>query len=77
MNIINWKIALHPMNWATIIAMLLLAGVGAHLLLEYLGHTPDTEATANASAYTEQPAGQSPGQDAAGAIDPQGSLQGY
>ena len=75
MQLINWKIASHPLNWATIVVMLLIAGAGAHLLMQLLGHTPDT--AARASSWTEQPAGQSPGQDAAGAIDPQGSLQGY
>jgi hypothetical protein len=75
MQLINWKIASHPLNWATITIMLLFAGVGAHMLMQLLGQTPDTEA--RKSSWTEQPAGQSPGQDASGAIDPQGSLQGY
>jgi hypothetical protein len=70
---INWKLIGHPMNWAIVVMMLLIAGAGAHLLLQLLGQTPDT--AARKSAWTEQPAGQSPGQDAAGAIDPQGSLQ--
>jgi hypothetical protein len=76
MQLINWKIASHPLNWATIVVMLLFAGFGAHLLMQLLGHSPDT-ATTRRSSWTEQPAGQSPGQDASGAIDPQGSLQGY
>lgn len=72
MRLINWKLASHPLNWATIVVMLLIAGAGAHLLLQYLGQTPATE---QRSAWNEMPAGQSPGQEAAGAIDPQGSSQ--
>jgi hypothetical protein len=71
---INWKLIGHPMNWAIVLVVVLLAGSGAHLLMQLFGQTPDTAGTRR-SAWTEQPAGQSPGQDAAGAIDPQGSLQ--
>jgi hypothetical protein len=73
MKLLNLKLMSHPINWVTITVMLLLAGAFGHLLLEYLGHSPDTKE--RRSAWTEQPAGQSPGQEAAGAIDPQGSLQ--
>jgi hypothetical protein len=71
--LINWNIAKNPMNWLIVVTMLLLAGAGAHMIMQLLGHTPDTEE--RSSAWTDQPRGQSPGQQAAGAIDPQGSLQ--
>lgn len=73
MKLVNWKLIAHPMNWAVVVMMLLIAGAGAHLIAQLFGHTPDT--ADRKSAWTEQPAGQSPGQEAAGAIDPQGSLQ--
>jgi hypothetical protein len=74
MKLINFKLMSHPLNWATVALMLLIAGAFGHLLLEYLGHSPACSG-GKVSAWTEQPAGQSPGQEAAGAIDPQGSLQ--
>jgi hypothetical protein len=73
MQLVNWKLISHPMNWAIVVVVLLIAGAGAHLTLQLLGKRPATED--NTSAWTEQPAGQSPGQEAAGAIDPQGALQ--
>ena len=75
MKVLNLKLMSHPLNWATVALMLLIAGSFGHLLLEYLGHSPACSGGAKRSAWTEMPAGQSPGQDAAGAIDPQGSLQ--
>jgi hypothetical protein len=73
MQIINWKMASHPMNWLTFFLMVLIAGSIGHLLLSYLGVEPNTPR--QRSAYDAMPAGQSPGQVAAGAIDPQGSEQ--
>lgn len=73
MKVINWRLVSHPLNWATVILMVLIAGLFGHYILEYLGISPAT--AKNRSAWTDQPAGQNPGQDAAGAIDPQGSLQ--
>lgn len=73
--LINWKIVSHPMNWATILLMVIIAGAFGHMVLEYLGHTPETAETSRRSSYDAMPAGQSPGQTATDAIDPQGSLQ--
>ena len=73
MRLINWNLISHPMNWAIVVVVLLIAGAGAHLTLELLGKRAATPG--NTSAWEEQPAGQSPGQEAAGAIDPQGALQ--
>jgi hypothetical protein len=65
---VNWKLVGHPMNWITIFLMLVIAGSIGHLLLTYLGIEPNTKET---SAYDSMPAGQSPGQAATAAIDPQ------
>jgi hypothetical protein len=73
MKVINWRLVSHPLNWATVVLMVMIAGAFGHLLLEYLGIRPANEG--KKSAWTEQPAGQNPGQEAAGAIDPSGSLQ--
>lgn len=74
MKLLNIRMMSHPINWVTFTLMVLIAGAGGHLILQYLGHSPIRDGD-KVSAWTEQPAGQSPGQEAAGAIDPQGSLQ--
>ena len=67
---INWKMMSHPMNWITFALMVVIGGAIIHTLLTYLGYEPATRGSAK-SAYTDQPAGVSPGQVASGAIDPQ------
>ena len=46
---INYKLIAHPLNWITIILMLVIAGAIGHTLLSYLGHEPSTQATKNAA----------------------------
>lgn len=36
MQIINWGLAKHPLNWMTIILMVLIAGAGFHFLTQHL-----------------------------------------
>lgn len=71
MQLLNWKMLSHPMNWITFLLMVVIAGAGLHLLLSYLGHEPARAGI----PVNAMPAGQSPGEPAAGAITPQGSLQ--
>ena len=33
MEFVNWDIAKHPMNWLTVVLMLVIAGAAVHLLL--------------------------------------------
>lgn len=66
---INWRMLSHPVNWFTILLMLVIAGAFAHMLLSYVGIEPATQATS--SGYAKMPAGQSPGEAASGAITPQ------
>lgn len=70
---INFRMMSHPLNWVVVVLMVVIAGSIGHLLLTYLGIEPD--ARARRSSYDQMPAGQSPGQVASGAIDPQGALQ--
>lgn len=35
--IINWGLVKHPMNWVTIVLMLVIAGIAGHLALSYFG----------------------------------------
>jgi hypothetical protein len=40
---LNWKLIKNPLNWLIIILMLVLAGIGGHLLLSYFNHEPVTD----------------------------------
>ena len=73
MGIVNWKMASHPINWITLLLMVIIAGAIGHLVMSYIGIEPATKA--RNSGYAKMPAGQSPGEAATGAISPQGSAQ--
>ena len=47
MQFINTKLMGHWMNWVTIMLMLLIAAVGGHLTLSYLGIEPATKGNGN------------------------------
>ena len=68
MEAVNWKMVSHPMNWITFLLMVIIAGAIGHLFLSYLGIEPATKSTL---AFSQMPAGQSPGEVASGAISPQ------
>lgn len=40
--LINWNLVKHPMNWAVILLMLLIAAMAGHLVLSYFGIEPAT-----------------------------------
>lgn len=42
MDIVNWNLLKHPVNWFTIVLMVLLAAIAGHLTLSYLGIEPAT-----------------------------------
>lgn len=71
MNLLNWKMLSHPMNWFTFLLMVLIAGAAAHLALSYAGIEPGRPGL----PIEAMPTGQALGEPAAGAITPQGSLQ--
>ena len=37
MEIINWELIKHPLNWVIIILMVLIAGIFLHLVLDFYG----------------------------------------
>lgn len=37
MEIINWGLVKHPMNWVIVILMVLIFGVFVHLILDFYG----------------------------------------
>jgi hypothetical protein len=43
MEIINFGLMKHPMNWLTIILMVLIAGVAVHLVLQFAGVQKTTD----------------------------------
>jgi hypothetical protein len=58
MQLINFTLVKHPMNWLTIILMLFIAAIGGTLILEAIGVTPATASSPSA--------GQSPAPDDTG-----------
>lgn len=40
MQIINWELVKHPINWVVVILMVLIAGIAIHLVLDMYGVTP-------------------------------------
>jgi hypothetical protein len=68
MTILNFRLMSHPMNWLTVLLMVIIGAAFGHLILTYLGIEPST---GGKLAYSQMPAGQSPGEAATGAIDPQ------
>lgn len=42
MKLINVGLMKQPVNWFIVLLMLMLAGVGGHFVLTYLGHEPAT-----------------------------------
>lgn len=44
MQFINWELVKHPMNWLTVLLMVLIAGIFVHLVLDMYGVTSKSEA---------------------------------
>lgn len=42
MQLVNWGLVKHPLNWFTIVLMLILAAMAGTLVLEGFGVTPST-----------------------------------
>lgn len=40
MEVINWRIAGHPLNWVTLFLMVFISGIALHFILTGAGQTP-------------------------------------
>lgn len=40
MELINWRIVRHPLNWITVFLMIFIAGIAIHFVLVGLGMQP-------------------------------------
>lgn len=41
MDVVNWGIISHPINWITVVLMVLIAGIAFHFFMQYqLGANP-------------------------------------
>jgi hypothetical protein len=40
MEIVNWRIVSHPLNWVTLFLMVFIAGIAVHFVLTLVGQTP-------------------------------------
>lgn len=57
MELINTRLLSHPMNWVTILLMLVIAGIFGHLLLSLLEQEPASKNNIPASLSTNQMGG--------------------
>lgn len=62
MELINTRLLSHPMNWVTILLMLVIAGIFGHLLLSLLEQEPASKNNIPASLSTNQTGGGQPSQ---------------
>jgi hypothetical protein len=44
MQIINYDLIKHPLNWAIILLMVMIFGIGAHLVLDHFNINPGKQA---------------------------------
>lgn len=40
MEVINWRIVGHPMNWLTVFLMVFIAGIAVHFVMGAVGMSP-------------------------------------
>ena len=40
MELINWRITKHPLNWVTVFLMTFIAGIAIHFVLQSVGMAP-------------------------------------
>lgn len=40
MEVVNWNLIKHPMNWIVLFLMVFIAGIGINLILKYNGVQP-------------------------------------
>ena len=43
MEIINWRIVGHPLNWLTVVLMVFIGGLAVHFVLGHLGVVPASQ----------------------------------
>jgi hypothetical protein len=43
MGIINWPLMKNPLNWLTVLLMVVIAGIAGHFLLSFAGVEPATD----------------------------------
>jgi hypothetical protein len=50
MQVINWRIVSHPLNWITVFLMVFIAAIGVHFILTYFGQVPAAQQHVNQAA---------------------------
>jgi hypothetical protein len=50
MEVINWRIAGHPLNWITLFLMVFIAALAIHFTLTLFGQVPQSQKQANQAA---------------------------
>jgi hypothetical protein len=49
MEVINWRIVSHPLNWLTLFLMVFIAGIAIHFVLTLFGQKSQAEKQATAA----------------------------
>lgn len=49
MEVINWRLVGHPLNWITVFLMVFVAGLLVHLVLTYFGKVPAASQSGSSS----------------------------
>lgn len=55
MNPLNWSILKNPLNYIIVILMLVIAGIGGHFLMSYVGLEPAVGGSSNNGPSTVKP----------------------
>jgi hypothetical protein len=63
LQLINWQLAKHPLNWVIILLMVLLAGIALHLVLDFYNMNPGTPSGVS-SVQTSNTVASNPAQNA-------------
>jgi hypothetical protein len=43
MEVVNWELIKHPLNWVTVLLMVMIFGIALSLVLAFYGVTPATK----------------------------------
>jgi hypothetical protein len=54
MQLANWRILSHPINWLTVLLMLIIAGLFGHYLLTMFDQSPATKDLVTTNLSTQQ-----------------------
>lgn len=45
MEVVNWRIVSHPLNWLTLFLMVFIGGIAIHFVLQHVGMLPASQSS--------------------------------